>query len=331
MSRTYFALALLISFDCYQCQAATPSEAECESQSQALLTLFRLGPGKTTEQRIVSKSDKLEEWAAVYPNNARIRHAAGVAQFLSEDSAKAVKHFAAAYESSSDAQIGFLYSLALKINRQPLKSIEVLRDLVKDNSNLPNLRSALAATLKCVQQYDEAYQILTSLRKPGTPRPNEDYASLLWRLGECELFLGKHEQAIATLKEADSYSPDSAAIVQSLAEAHLKSDQPIEAENQLRRALKLNDSMPESHYYLGVLIEPRDHREAQALYQRALVEAEKRMKINSDNGSDHFLLYLICEKLGQNEKAKEYKKTAEQLHFTYEAPWKEEGDSREHR
>ena len=35
------------------------------------------------------------------------------------------------------------------------------------------------------------------------------------------------------------------------------------------------------------------------------------------------VLYLICDELGQTEKAAVYKKQAAELHFTFQAPWKQ--------
>lgn len=329
MVRIKIAITLLMSVICSVCQAATLSEAECENQANAVLTLFQLSPSKSTEQKFLSYQNRLEEWAATYPDNARIRFAAGTAQMLSGDNAKSVEHLKTAYNSSGDAQIGFTYSLVLKINRQPTQAIAVIRELVTINPNLPQLRIALAMSLKGVQQYLEAYEILTASKRQVVRRPNEDYAVLLESLGECELYLGKHDQAIATLNDADSYLPDSARIVQSLSEALLKSNRTDDAEFQLHRALKLNESMPETHYCLGLILEGGDANKARSHFERALMEGEKRMKINSDNGSDHYLLYLVCEKLGKNEEAEEYKKTAAELHYTYEAPWKKSATATE--
>jgi tetratricopeptide (TPR) repeat protein len=296
------------------------TEEQCEQQAVELLENWQSAEGRKT---LETRKDEISKWADAYPNNTAIRYAAGLAFFAADEPSKATSHLKVAYDASGDAQVGFLYSLALKIDRKPLESIKVLRDLVARYPQAPQLSIALATALIEVQEYDEAYRILEPARRPGTPRPNGDYAAILLNLGTCELFMGKHDAAIATLRDADTYLPNAALIINRLAEAYFKRGDLRNSEAEFQRALKINDKIPSTLFHLGLITEDRDAQKAAAYFSEALHEGEKRMKINSDNGSDHYLLFLICEKLGQKEKAAQYKETAKSLGFTKPAPDKQ--------
>jgi tetratricopeptide (TPR) repeat protein len=105
-------------------------------------------------------------------------------------------------------------------------------------------------------------------------------------------------------------------------ESKLKSGQIDLAESNFIRAVEINNTYPSPLYYLGVISEKKDPDEARQYYQKALTEAEKRLRANSERGSDHYLLFQICQRLGLQEKAEQFKKSAAELHFTHEAPWK---------
>ena len=155
-------------------------------------------------------------------------------------------------------------------------------------------------------------------------RPNEDQA-IIWRsVGTCELYLGHNKQAIETLEEADRFFGDVVRIKMPLAEACLKVGQIDKAKNYLRESLKVNPNHAATLYWLGVILEQEGKPDAEKYYRDALAAGEKGLKINSDNGSDHFLLYQIFSKLGEKDRAEVYRKQAADLHFTFEAPWPHE-------
>jgi tetratricopeptide (TPR) repeat protein len=298
-------------------EVEVPSEEKCEEQAA---TLLEKRQEKTGMQAILAQKDQLSVWAKAYPGNPTIRYATGLALFSADDPRLAVEHLQAAYEISGDAQVGYLYSLALKIDRRPHDSIKILRELVAGHPQLQQLKTLLAMHLIGVQEYKEAYQLLKPLRRPGITRPNDDYAALLGSLGECELHMGEHDAAISTLQDAESYLPNAVTTINLLGEAHFKNGDFAAAETEFNRSFKRNSNVPETLYFLGLLSEKRDAQKAAEYFRKALSEGEKGMKINSDNGSDHYLLYLVCEKLHENEKAKQYKETAKALGYTRAAP-----------
>jgi tetratricopeptide (TPR) repeat protein len=212
--------------------------------------------------------------------------------------------------------------LALKASKKTIESLEVAKALAEKNPRHAALQIAYAVALMGVQKYDEAYPILTNLSKLKVPAPNENYAVIIAALGECQLYLGKHGEASISLNEALKHIPNAARFMVILGEVQVKSGKFDLAKANLEQALGINSSYDRALYLLRLLSEKENSDRARLYYEKALEAGEKGIEIVSDNGSEHYMLYQICQRLGMQEKAEEYKKSAAELHFTHEAPWK---------
>jgi tetratricopeptide (TPR) repeat protein len=220
-------------------------------------------------------------------------------------------------------QVGLLYVLALKISKAPVEALSISEELSRANPEVVPLRVMFAANLMGIQEYGKAYEMLIQLRTNNIPPPNKDYGTVLWMIGRCELYLGRHEDAVRSLEEALEYVNDAVTFLTSLGEAYVKTGDTARAKEKLTRALDLNASYPDALYWMGVCTEPEDMPKAIAYFEKTLKEGEARLQTNSDNGADHYLLYLTCQKLGDLKKTEKYKKAAAELKVTFDAPWKE--------
>ena len=298
-----------------------------ETREQACLELVQAMESPTTDKKQLAselKKSKAKhlQWADEHPDITLIRYVAGLACIFDEQPVEALPHYKAAYEASGrNATIGMHYSLALQIAKQPINALAIARQIATDNPQVIQLQMLAATHLIGVQKYREAQAILSKYLGTDIPKPNQGYATILQSLGVCQLYLEKTGEAVSTLEQAVGYFPGAVRILTSLAEAQLKSGETTEAIKNLNAALKINRNSTATLYWMGVAQQQKGDPDAMSFFRRARVAGEKDLKINSDNGKDHYLLYQICVKLEASKDAAKYKKQAADLHFTFEAPW----------
>ena len=274
-----------------------------------------------SSRSLISKKDELTAWAFEHSNNPTILYAAGLACLMSEDVREALPYLEKAYITSRhNPAIGNTYSLALKIGKQPMKSMMIARQISEENPESPLLSFSYAMQLQAVQDYKEA--IVAFKKSLEGIRSRKERAIVYGRIGICELYQGQHQLAISLIEQAEKVDSGDVRRLVPYAEAYIKSGRTSEAKDVLRRLLKINGDVPGSLYWTAFILEAEGKPNARKYYRKALVAAEESLV--EDSGAEHYLLFQICSKLGDNHKAEMYKKQAAELHFTFEAPWKEE-------
>lgn len=122
-------------------------------------------------------------------------------------------------------------------------------------------------------------------------------------LARAQFGAGMTQQAKATLEEAIGKSPEKARFELELAQLLLKDAETgdeaagIRAEQLLKSAVALDDTLSEAHYQLGDLALGRGQP------QRALIHLEKATKLDPTSAKVHFALSRAYRRLGKNEEA----------------------------
>ena len=130
------------------------------------------------------------------------------------------------------------------MDKQPLESLRVSREVAENNPKIPQMQFSYAFNLMDVQRYQQAYTVLSGFRSPETPAPNADYAAILRTIGKCQLYLGKHAEAVQALTDSLRYGPGEVRTRQYLAESHLKGGNAAEAKVTLHRAFQKQNTTP---------------------------------------------------------------------------------------
>jgi tetratricopeptide (TPR) repeat protein len=122
-------------------------------------------------------------------------------------------------------------------------------------------------------------------------------------LARAQFGSGMTQQAKATLERAIANFPNKAPFELELAQLLLKEAETgdegagTRAEQLLKSALVLDDTLAEAHYQLGELELSRGQA------QRALIHLEKAEKLNPTSAKTHFALSRAFRRLGRNEEA----------------------------
>jgi len=256
----------------------------------------------------ISQKEKLLGWAAKEKDSILVQYAAGTSCILNDAPKNAIQYMARAFELSG----------------QHPKAVEVLEQTVESNPEIPQMKIVLGVHYLGVQKYKRARSVLQDFVKPLTPsvpeRMRKDMAAVRMQYGIALLYLGEHKAAIKTLEEANTLWPNATGILLPLGEAYLKNGEKEKAKVSLEAALKINEKVPGTLYWLGVANEKDNPDQAKQYFEKAWEFGVPRYA-NADLGGDLFLMHQIALKLGNQEKADEYKKNAKALGFTFEAPW----------
>ena len=256
-------------------------------------------------------------------NDVVIHYALAICYMSQNKGEAALTNLAIAYKNSDkNPSIGLLYGLTLKMNVQPLKAYEVDKEMAAAHPDVPQLQVNLATMEMTIQKYNEAAAILENVRQKAPDNlVAGDKSALLLMLGTCYLYQGQHAKAIEALENAESVMPGMAADLTVLGQAYLKNGDLTKANATLTKALSVNPTIPAALYYQGICREKNeDPIGAQKDFEDAYTYGKQRL---DDNGENHYLMYLICQKLGKDEEAKKFKADAAKLLVTYEAPWKQ--------
>ena len=275
-------------------------------------------------KELVAKKDTIVGWAADLDDDLIVQYAAGLA-CLSSDPEKSVSFFRQAFElSGNHPSIVMQYTTSLKMTRRPLDAMEVMKKTVEANPDIPQLQLTLGMYHANVQQYKEALVLFENFVGP-IPQPvpessRRDLATVRILLGKTLLYLGKHEEAIKLLEEANTILPKAAGVLLPLGEAYLKVGDQEKAKARLESALEVNEEMPGTLYWLGVANEEENPAKAKSYFEKALQFGVPRLE-RVENGDELFLMHQVALKLGKQAEATKYKNEAETLGFRFEAPW----------
>ena len=122
-------------------------------------------------------------------------------------------------------------------------------------------------------------------------------------LARAQFGSGMTQQAETTLERAIANFPNKAPLELELAQLLLKQAETgdegagARAEQLLKSAVALDDTLAEAHYQLGEL------ELARGQAQRALIHLEKAAKLNPTSAKTHFALSRAFRRLGRNEEA----------------------------
>lgn len=291
--------------------------------AQHIITAFQSGHAGQLRSSLPADIPILEKAAKDLPRDSLIHFALGIC-YMSEDRRATITNFEIAFKNSNkNPNIGVLYALSLKMDKQPLKAYELYREMAALHPDVPRLQVSLAAFDITIQKYDEAIVILEKLQqKASTNLAPQDKSTLLLMQGTCYLHKGYHAKAIEVLENSQSITPKMAMGLTVLGEAYLKNGHLNKASETLDKALAINPRIPSALYYRAICSEKAGHLElAQKDFHDAYTYGKQRLQ---DNGEDYYLMFLISQKLARGEEGNGYKAEAEKLFFINEAPWKQE-------
>jgi tetratricopeptide (TPR) repeat protein len=120
-------------------------------------------------------------------------------------------------------------------------------------------------------------------------------------LGLCYDYLGKYDEAVKHYRRAielnTKQTPPSAWPHLNLAITLLAQNQVIEAETQLREAIRHNAQVPQAHYQLGLALEKLNKPAA------AIAALEEAARLDANYAEPHYTLGQLYKKQGDNVKA----------------------------
>lgn len=276
-------------------------------------------------KELVAKKDKILGWAANEKSNVIVQYAAGLACMLSEEPEKAIPYFRQAFElSGNHPSTAIQYTLALKMTRRPQDVIDVMKKTVESNPRVAQLRFMLGMYHANVQEYQEALTLLENFVKPIPQSIPDalrgDLMTVRMQFGKVLFYLGKHDEAIKYLEEANTIHPGAVGVLLPLGEAYLKVGEKEKAKARLKTALSVNEKVPGTLYWLGVAHEQEDPAKAKSYFEKAWKFGVPRFA-DAEDGADLFLMHQVALKVGDQAAATKYKNDAAMLGFTYEAPW----------
>lgn len=121
------------------------------------------------------------------------------------------------------------------------------------------------------------------------------------RLGLCYLFMGRPDTAVAALQRAVALNrrqmQPSAWPDEDLAVALSDTARWSEARTALQEALLYNNSLPQAHYQLGLVLEHQGHAE------EARAELDRAVELDGTYPEPHFALQRIFSAMGKREEA----------------------------
>jgi len=266
----------------------------------------------------------LQKAAKDYPDDSSIHYALGICYMAQTNGAASVASMEKAYATSKkDPQIGLMYGLVLKMNKESLKAYKLDKEIAAARPEIPQLQVSLATLEMTIQKYDEATAILESLQNKAPPNLTPaDKGILLMMLGTCYLHKGDHAEAIKTLEDANSLTPNAAVLLVTMGEAYLKAGQLEKGREFLDKALAINPRIPSALFYKGICFESSGSPNlAKGCYQNSYTFGKERL---GDNGEDYYLMAQVCRKLSKEVEAEHYSRQAAELLYTSEAPWKQQ-------
>jgi tetratricopeptide (TPR) repeat protein len=300
-----------------------PDHATPQELARQLIVAFHTGRRSQISANVQSDTSILENASKDFPNESSIYFALAICYMEQNDKPAGLKTIERAYElSPKDVEIGMLYVLALKVNKQPLKAYEQAKAMAALRPDVPQLQIQLATLEVTIQKYDEAISILEALQKKAPANlAGQDKSALLFMLGTCYLYSGDHAKAIDTLENALVYTPKMAPALAILGEAYLKNGETERAAGALDKALAINPRYPEALYYKGIYFEKVGKPEmAKESFQDGYANGKKYL---GDNGGDYYLMFLLSQKVSESGDGNDYKSEAARLLFSHEAPWKQ--------
>jgi tetratricopeptide (TPR) repeat protein len=324
MKRIILALVLLVSgFGSYAGDSPTVHPTPKELAQQIIID-FQAGRQSQITSNLAAHVLILEKASKESPEDYQVYYALAIC-YVNQDNIKAgLIAIEKAYTlSQQNVGLGSLYAVFLKMNKQPTKAYEVDKEMVARRPDVPQLQVELAALEMTIQKYDEAIAILEALlqRAPANLTA-QDRSVLFYMLGNCYLYTGQQAKAIEALENALSYTPRMATALALLGEVYVKTDKMNKAVTALDKALAINPKYPVALYYKGIYLEKTGSPEmAKKEFQDAY--ANQKVYLVEDNGEDHYLMFLICEKVSKNEEGHIHKTEARKLLFSYEAPWQQ--------
>ncbi len=314
-------LALIIPVQHVKAAAPTGSPTPQDIARQVVLAL-KTGKASKLKSQLSADIVILKKGAADFPTDPLIHF--GLASCYLEQGrvAAAIPDMKIAYDNShKNAGIAYMYVLALKMDKQPLKAYELGKEILKLHPGVPQFQISLATLDITIQKYDEARHLITEIQREGRGHLRAaDKSVFFFMLGTCCLYQGEHTNAIRFLEQSQSIMPNMALNLTALGEAYLKNGNLHRAKAACDKALAINPRLSADLYDEGIIYERtgkpqkarKDFLQAYACGKQAL----------HDDGEDYYLMYRICRKLSRANEAKRYKTEAKQLLFTYGAPWK---------
>jgi tetratricopeptide (TPR) repeat protein len=267
----------------------------------------------------------LEQGAKDFPNDAPIHFALATCYAVLSDHPNSLKHAEIAYGlAPTDENMGILYAIELKTNKQPAKAYQVQTAMLAARPKDSRLQMGEVALAMQIQKYAEAAAILEPLVKtPSAGTTRSQFSLLVYMLGSCYLYEGKYDKAISAFQVSLKALPVMAGSYDGLGETYLKTGDNEKAAEAFDKALSLTPNVAPTIYYRGVVFEKTgDSVSAQQNFNQAYTLLKDHLAKNSENGEDHYLMYLICQKLAKQDEADANKAEAAMLLYTYEAPWK---------
>jgi len=278
-----------------------------------------------TIKELAAQKDKLVGWAETEKDEFLVQYAAGTACIINDQPEKAIPFCRLAFElSGNHPTTATQYILALKMTHRPQEVVDVMKQTVESNPDVAQLRFLLGVHHTGVQEYQEALLLFKEFDKPiPDPIPDaarRDVATVRLQIAKVQLYLGKHDEAIEGLEQANTILPKAVGVLLPLGEAYLKVGETEKAKARLQTALSVNEKVPATLYWLGVAHEQEDSAKAKDYFEKAWEFGVPRF-VGAENGSDLFLMHQVALKLNKQAEATKYKNDAEKLGFTFEAPW----------
>jgi tetratricopeptide (TPR) repeat protein len=206
----------------------------------------------------------------------------------------------------------------LYLKQQDFNSaVAVLTDARKTFDKSPQIELALGVAYYGLRKFPLAVdQFLRTIRlDPEVPQPYSFLGRMMDHLSD------RMPEATARFADFQDRHPDSYLGYLLHAEALVAqlppSGFPAEAETAfqlLEKSIALNDRTPESHYYLGLLLERK--RE----FAKAAEQFEKSVDLNPKDSTAHFRLARVYDRLGRKEEASRERALHEKLSEEEKAP-----------
>jgi tetratricopeptide (TPR) repeat protein len=159
------------------------------------------------------------------------------------------------------------------------------------------IREHLAMALFHDKQYAESADLLSGLIAggKGTHRPD-----LEMTLGECQLQIGKPDDAAATFQQASEALPESALAWLGLARADLQLNKLHQAENALKQSLAIVETNSQSHLLMGYINLRENHLDdACAAFTRA-------SELDPTDTVSRCMVGLTLNRLGRPHEAEQW-------------------------
>ena len=256
----------------------------------------------------------LQALAAAQPQQARIHHLLGVASSRQGDAAAAVKHLrTAASLDDQNAQTRYILAANLRklgSSEEAENESRRFRELTAGKANLTQARYHLLLAQKLLRAgkpAEAASEYRESLSYHHDPAVAVD-------LGVALLSADKLDEAIDTLRDAASASPDSVLAHYHLALAYARRNDYSNVRPALERALQLRPDFAEARFTLGMV----------CAMQGQPADAEKHLRasirLRPDLAPSHYYLGTVLKELGRADEAEAEFLKARQLDPAFSPP-----------